>query len=128
MPYTTAVALTYGNVDQGHFDDRYIFDEGLLDLTGRVKVERSEEADRRVPEAMLCYLDVTTKSGQTFSAEVPYHKGHYLNPMTDAEVEAKFRSLAKDLLSPGQTGELLAKLWKLEEVEDIGEVLRLTRI
>jgi 2-methylcitrate dehydratase len=128
MPYTTAVALTYGNVDQGHFDDRYIFDEGLLDLTGRVKVERSEEADRRVPEAMLCYLDVTTKSGQTFSAEVPYHKGHYLNPMTDAEVEAKFRSLAKDLLSPGQTDELLAKLWKLEEVEDIGEVLRLTRI
>ncbi len=128
MPYTTAVALTYGNVDQGHFDDRYIFDERLLDLTGRVKVERSEEADRRVPEAMLCYLDVTTKSGHTFSAEVPYHKGHYLNPMTDAEVEGKFRSLAKDLLSPGQTDELLAKLWKLEEVEDIGEVLRLTRI
>ena len=128
MPYTTAVALTYGNVDQGHFDDRYIFDERLLDLTGRVKVERSEEADRRVPEAMLCYLDVTTKSGHTFSAEVPYHKGHYLNPMTDAEVEGKFRSLAKDLLSPGQTDELLAKLWNLEEVEDIGEVLRLTRI
>ena len=128
MPYTTAVALTYGNVDQGHFDDRYIFDERLLDLTGRVKVERSEEADRRAPEAMLCYLDVTTKSGQTFSAEVPYHKGHYLNPMTDAEVEGKFRSLAKDLLSPGQTDELLVKLWNLEEVEDIGEVLRLTRI
>ena len=48
--------------------------------------------------------------------------------MTDAEVEQKFRSLAKDLLSPDQTDELLARLWKLEEVEDISEVLRLTRI
>ena len=100
----------------------------LLDLTSRVKVEASEEAERRVPEAMLCFVDVVTRGGQTYSAEVPYHKGHYKNPMTDAEVEQKFRSLAKDLLSPDQTDELLARLWKLEEVEDIGEVLRLTRI
>jgi 2-methylcitrate dehydratase len=128
MPYTTAVALTYGYVDQNHFDDRYIFDAKLLDLTSRVKVERSEEADRRVPEAMLCYLDVVTKSGQTYSAEVPFHKGHYMNPMSDAEVEQKFRSLAKDLLTPEQTDALLEKLWHLEAVDDIGEVLRLTRI
>ncbi len=59
---------------------------------------------------------------------MPYHKGHYLNPMTDVEVEAKFRSLAKDLLSPQQTDQLLDRLWHLEEVEDIREVLRLTRI
>ena len=128
MPYTTAVALTYGYVDKNHFDDRYIFDAKLLDLTSRVKVERSEEADRRVPEAMLCYLDVVTKSGQTYSAEVPFHKGHYMNPMSDAEVEQKFRSLAKDLLTPEQTDALLEKLWHLEAVDDIGEVLRLTRI
>ena len=48
--------------------------------------------------------------------------------MTDAEVEQKFRSLARDLLSPDQTDELLAQLWSLEQVEDIGQILRLTRI
>ena len=128
MPYTTAVALTYGQVEQGHFDDRYIFDPQLLELTGKVKVERSEEADRRVPEAMLCYLDVVTRSGQKYSAEVPYHKDHYKNPMTDAEMEEKFRSLAKDLLSPDQTDALLDKLWHLKEVKDIAEVIRLTKI
>ena len=128
MPYTTAVALTYGTVHQGHFDDQYIKDPKLLDLTSRVKVEGSAEADRRAPEAMLCDVEVVTNSGQRYSAEVPYHKGHYLNPMTDAEVEAKFRSLAKDLLTPQQTDQLLDRLWHLEEVEDIREVLRLTRI
>ena len=128
MPYTTAVALTYGTVHQGHFDDQYIMDPKLLDLTSRVKVEGSAEADRRAPEAMLCDVEVVTNAGQKFSAEVPYHKGHYLNPMTDAEVEAKFRSLAKDLLTPQQTDQLLDRLWRLEEVEDIREVLRLTRI
>ena len=128
MPYTTAVALTYGQVHQSHFDEQYYRSPQLLDLTGRVKVAVSEEADRRAPEAMLCDVEVVTKSGDRYVAEVPYHKGHYKNPMTDAEVEVKFRSLAQDLLSPAQTGALLEKLWNLEQVEDIGEVIRLTRI
>ena len=128
MPYTTAVALTYGQVHQSHFDEQYYRSPQLLDLTRRVKVAGSAEADRRAPEAMLCELEVTTRSGERYSAEVPYHRGHYKNPMSDAEVEAKFRSLAQDLLSPSQIDALLEKLWNLEQVEDIGEVLRLTRI
>ena len=128
MPYTTAVALTYGMVTQDHFDDRYIKDPRLLELTGKVKVEGSAEADRRAPEAMLCNVEVITNDGLTFSSEVPYHKGHYLNPMTDSEVEDKFRSLAKNLLSPDQTEELLHRLWHLEEVEDLKEIFNLTKI
>ena len=128
MPYTTAVALTYGLVHQSHFDEQYYRNRQLLDLTRRVKVAVSEEANRRAPEAMLCDVEVVTNSGERYSAEVPYHKGHYKNPMTDAEVEAKFRSLAQDFLSPAQTDTLLEKLWNLEQVEDIGEVIRLTQV
>ena len=128
MPYTVALALAYGQVHQSHFDEQYFRDRQLLDLTNRVTVSGSEEADRRAPEAMLCELDIVTSDGERYSAEVPYHRGHYKNPMSDTEVEAKFRSLAQDLLSPGQTDALLDKLWNLEQVEDIGEVLRLTRI
>lgn len=128
MPYTTAVALTYGAVTQHHFDNEYIHNPQLLDLTSKVRVETSEEANRRVPEAMLCNLEVVTRSGQKYASEVPYHKGHYKNPMTDAEVEEKFRSLSEDLLSPAQTRVLLDRLWHLEEVKDIGEVIRMTRI
>lgn len=128
MPYTTAVALTYGTVTQDHFDDNYIKNPQLLELTGKVKVEASAEADRRAPEAMLCNLEVMTNYGETFSSEVPYHKGHYLNPMTDVEVEDKFRSLAKNLLSPDQTHKLLHQLWHLEDVEDLKEIFKLTKI
>ena len=128
MPYTTAVALTYGLVHQSHFDEHYYRNPQLLDLTRRVKVAVSEEANQRAPEAMLCDVEVVTRSGERYAAEVPYHKGHYKNPMTDAEVEAKFRSLAQDFLSPAQTDTLLEKLWNLEQVEDIGEVIRLTQV
>ena len=81
-----------------------------------------------VPEAMLCTLEAVTRSGERYSAEVAYHKGHYKNPMSDAEVEAKFRSLAEDVLSPTQTSALLDRLWHLEEVENMGDLIRMTRI
>jgi hypothetical protein len=48
--------------------------------------------------------------------------------MSDQEVEAKFRVLARDLLTPAQTDVLLNRLWHLEQVEDIGQVIRLIRI
>lgn len=128
MPYTTAVALAYGYVHQDHFDEQYYRSPQLLDLTNRVQVEVSEEANRRAPEAMLCALEIVTRNGQSYTATVPYHKGHYKNPMTDAEVEAKFRSLADPLLPAAQTAALLEKLWRLEDVADVREVIGLTRI
>ena len=128
MPYTVAVALIYGTVDQSHFDDEYLHDQRLLDLVGRVTVAVSEEANRRVPEAMLCDLEVVTGTGQRFSSQVAYHKGHFKNPLSDSEVEEKFRSLASGVLPTDQTDALLDRLWHLEEVEDVGDLVRLTRV
>ena len=94
-----------------------------MDLVGKVSVTVSEEANRRVPEAMLCNLELVGKTGERYSAEVAYHKGHYKNPLSDEEVEAKFRSLAEGVLPENRTNALLQRLWRLEEVEHIGEVI-----
>jgi 2-methylcitrate dehydratase len=128
MPYATAIALTHNQLNESHFSDEHINDPGIASLIGRTRIEASEEANRRVPEAMLCNIDLRMRGGQTYTSEVAHFRGHHLNPMTDAEVEAKFRGLCSDLLSPDQTEELLGRLWRLDEEEDIGALLRLTRI
>ncbi len=58
MPYTVAVALMYGTVDQSHFNDEYLRDRRLLDLVSKVEVSVSEEANQMAPEAMLCEVEV----------------------------------------------------------------------
>jgi 2-methylcitrate dehydratase len=128
MPYTTAVALTYGTINETHFDAAYLWNRDLLDLTSKVKVTVSEEANRRAPEAMLCKVEAVTYAGQRYSSEVAYHKGHYQNPLTDTELEAKFHSLADNVLARSQADALLDRLWHLEDVADMGEILRLTTI
>jgi 2-methylcitrate dehydratase len=126
MPYTVAVALIHGTVSEHHFGNECLHDPRIRALTRRVKVEVSAEADRRMPEAMLCKLTLVTVSGARHVATVEYHKGHWRNPMSDSEVEAKFRPLSRKVLSGERCDRLLEALWKLEELPLAGEIIRLT--
>lgn len=128
MPYSMAVALMHGTLEERHFDNDYLNDPTLLDLVQKVRVRASEEANRRWPDAMLSIVSVTTTTGDTYSAEVPYHRGHWKNRMSDQELEEKFHSLTKGLLTPSQNTALLEKLWDLENVQDIGDVVRMVQI
>jgi len=126
MPYTVAVALIYGDVQEEHFAPRFLTNPAIRALARRVHVKASEDADRRMPEAMLCRMIVTTSAGESHEASVEYHKGHWKNPMSDAELESKFRRLAAAVLSRGEADRLLDALWRLETLPDCGEIVRLT--
>jgi 2-methylcitrate dehydratase len=128
MPYVAALALQYGTVETRHFSPEYWRNPELLALVQKVKVQASEEANRRAPEAMLSRVEAVTAAGQRCAVEVAYHRGHYKNPMTDQEIEAKFRTLAGDLLTPAQIEAVLERLWHLEQVDDIGDVIKMVRI
>ena len=104
MPYTVAVALIHGDVEEKHFGERYLRDPKIRALTRRVKVKATEEADRRMPDAMLCRMEIVDhRAARRHEAVVEYHSGHWKNPMSDAEVEAKFRKLAREVLDEAQT-------------------------
>jgi 2-methylcitrate dehydratase len=68
-------------------------------------------------------MDVTTTSGQHVSASVTHPRGHFRNPMSDQEVEAKFRRLAADAMSPAQMDRVLALLWSFEDAENLSTCL-----
>jgi 2-methylcitrate dehydratase len=127
LPYVTAVALLHGPVERCHFDEEYLRDARLLDLVSRVKCSAWPEADGREPGTMLCRITVTTKAGARHAATVEYHRGHAKNPMSDGEIEAKFRALAEPVLARAQCDALLDRLWNLEGVGNARELFPLFR-
>jgi 2-methylcitrate dehydratase len=128
LPYVVAVALMYGGMGAQYFEEVYLHNPGLLALMQKIKVSVSEEATRRAPEALLSNLEVLTTSGEYHNAKVAYHRGHSKNPMSDKELEEKFRSLAYGLLTPSQVETILDCLWGLEQMEDIGRLMRMVRV
>lgn len=128
MPYLAGVALMYGTIDTDYYEDPYLHDQRLLDLVSRVKCIPSEEADRRQREFNLCELEIVLKSGQRKSVRVEYHRGHWKNPMTDDEMEEKFRLLARKHLPPERLDNLLRQLWALEDMPKAGSLVEMTRV
>jgi 2-methylcitrate dehydratase len=128
IPYAAGVALMYGKVGPEYYEDPYLHDQRLLDLVSRVKCIRSEEADRNEKEFNLCDLEIILKSGARKGVRVEYHRGHWKNPMTDAEMEEKFRSMAREQLSADRVDNLLDLLWGLERLPQVGALIAATRV
>ena len=67
------------------------------------------------------------RSGGRKSVKAEYHRGHWRNPMSDAEVEKKFRSLVADMLPTRRIDALAEQLWKLEALSEVGTLVQMTR-
>ena len=73
-------------------------------------------------------VTITMKDGRSHTETVPHATGAPENPLTDLQLEAKFRALALDALPRQRVERLLAMLWDVDKLADVGELVRLTRI
>ncbi len=128
MPYVMAVALMYGEVDGRYFSDRYIQDPQLRALVHKIRVEASDECTRVFPEQRLSIVEIVTRDGTRHSERLGYHRGHPENPISDLEIEDKFRSLADGLLTEPQTEEIIQRVWHLDDEKSLDSLLQLMRI
>lgn len=127
LPYCVAAALMDGNIVVDTFSEDRIREKRLLDLVAKVRVVKDDELDKLYPEAMPNRVEVRLDTGEILSREVIYPKGHPKNPLTDLEIEDKFRTLGGWYFAGGELDPALEALWRTEEMKDAGEILRLFR-
>ena len=125
LPYVVAVALTRGTVWLDDFAEERIRDPKIHDLMQKIQVQATEECDRAWPDAYPFRITVTTKSGQKHVQEVLYAKGHPKNPMSDQEIEAKFRRLAEPVMGQTKVDKALSRLWHMEAMKSMREMMEL---
>jgi 2-methylcitrate dehydratase len=125
LPYCTAVALADGEVALKQFDPERFTEPKVLELTAKVKVHLDDALTSRYPRGIPNRVVVTLDDGRVFEREVEFPRGHAGNPMTDAEVEAKFRTLVEPKYGKERANQILARCWKLEELTSVTELLKL---
>jgi 2-methylcitrate dehydratase len=128
MPYAAAIVLMFGTIDGEYYEDPYLHDPRLLDLVSRVRCIPSAEADAHEMDYNLCDFEIVLKSGQRKAVRVEYHRGHPKNPMTDAEMAEKFRSLARKHLAASRIDALLEQLWAIENMPAAGALVGMTKV
>ncbi|MBV7482134.1 MmgE/PrpD family protein [Bordetella sp. BOR01] len=94
LRYNIAVAMFDGRAYLEQFTPQRIVEPQVVALSRRVEIEIDPEIDRAYPEIYGGRVSLVTKQGKTLTRKVDYSRGMPENPMSRAEIDAKFMSLA----------------------------------
>lgn len=125
LPFLVAVALMDGQVGMEQFTERRMSDPRLLALVQKVRVVADPDFSSAYPEAMPNQVEIHATHGKRHVLKVTYPQGHPKRPLTNEELEVKFRALSSPVLSEAQQDRLLQYLWHLETAADLSELFHL---
>ncbi len=116
-----AAGLTFGYAAEDEFSDQVVNRADMVALRRKVIAT----VDNSIDEASA---DVTAvlHDGRRVHVFVEHAIGSLQNPMSDAQLEAKFRGLSDAILGTGQTSDLIKACWAIGEAASVKTLLALS--
>ena len=113
-----AAGLVFGQAGEGEYADDIVTREDVVALRGKVVAT----VDDSIAEAAA---DVTAvlKDGRRERVFVEHAIGSLERPMTDANLEAKLRSLAEPVIGAERAGRLISACWGLGASKRVADVV-----
>jgi 2-methylcitrate dehydratase PrpD len=123
LPYSVAVALVDGQALFAQYNNARLREPLLRKLSSLVEIA----VDSTLPRGVSCRMTAEMDDGTQFVSQVDYPKGSIQNPMSEAELRAKFDSLAVPVLGTARADELASMVAHLESCRDVGDLTALLR-
>ena len=118
LPYSAAVAFLHGEAGYEFFTEKWIGDPEIEALAGKVVLEADDS--RSLEEEPV--LTVRTRDGRVFTGQQPIPIGDPANPVPEADIRAKYRTLATRHLAPETVRRLEEAVLALERPGRLSEV------
>jgi len=125
LPYCTVAALIDGDVTLKTFDPQRFTAADVLGLLKNTKVRLDDSLTPRYPRGIPNRLTAKLADGRTLVKEVEFPRGHAENPMSDAEVEQKFRRVVEPRFGKDRADRVLQACWDLEKLKTASELVTL---
>ena len=125
IPYTAAIAAIYGDVEPKHYGQAYRSDPTVHRLMQLVSVTETDAMNAeavRNPDSTPSIVRLVA-DGATYETHVDYAPGHAQNPMSQADLEAKMRSMAEPLLTAAQIDDVITFCDDLDRQPGVGPLV-----
>ena len=119
--HAAAIGLVRGRASLDEFTDAAVHDADLL----RVREVTVPNKNPNIADDAVI-VEVTMQDGTRLTRRVDHAVGNIGRPMTDSEIEDKFRDLAHRVIAKDHAEQLIKMCWHLEQVEDVRQLLSLT--
>ncbi len=127
LPYVIAAAIVDRQVTPRQFEAERIMDPEVRAQLAKVEVVADAEIEAVFPKLQRVHVTVLTRDGRELTKQLDYPKGDPRNPLTDAEVEAKFAALAEPVMTGASQRRLVDAVWSLERQDSVSALMRLAR-
>jgi len=124
FPYCIAVAMLDGDCGPAQFTAEKLADPAVRDLMARIELATDPALNALFPESFGTAIKVTMRSGEVYESVCRTPPGHPRNPLSDAQIEAKFRRLSEGKLEPAAMDRAVGAVWDLERCGDLGAFMR----
>jgi 2-methylcitrate dehydratase PrpD len=125
LPYSTAMAAYFGDLNEDRFTKAVIANRDIQSLASRISIKSETKWDKAYPEQRGATIVIKTKQGGVYTVEVPLAKGEPENPASVEEIVSKFRQNAS-WIGEKMLDELLEVSFVLDKrhVADLTKVMR----
>ncbi|MEX2615061.1 MAG: MmgE/PrpD family protein [Alphaproteobacteria bacterium] len=122
--YGLAMIALDGAAFVEQFDAARIADPAVFDFIARIEAAVDPEIDG-LGRAFrhMARLSVETVDGRRFSHEERHRRGSLQNPVSDADLTAKFRALASGSLNADMVAGVIVLCGKLDSLADVGPLI-----
>lgn len=127
LPYCIAAAIVYRKVTPAQFEMAVINDPTVRAQMPKVVVVADPEVEREFPRLQRAIVRIETTDGRSFEKQLDFPKGDSRNPLSDAEIEVKFRSLADGVLSPARQQQVIDSVWQFEQLTSVSQFMKLLK-
>jgi 2-methylcitrate dehydratase len=125
LPYMLAAALTDGEITLDSYLPERFTDPALRPLMNKVQVSASDEFTgirdqvEGVMRAHPMRVTFRTYSGRSRTEELRYHKGHFRDPLTQADLAEKFTRTCRGIVSTRQQKQISTAWWGIGSAADV---------
>ena len=124
LPFTCGVAMAHGNVRLENYTPQGLSDPHALAMADLVTVEVDHNPNRTADSAAV---EITTRDGKSYFREVAHPLGDDReNPMSQDQIEEKFRNCASFAIRPmtkGETDDVVEMMKNLENIPDVTKII-----
>ena len=126
VQFALAVALLYDRIGPAEVSDMHIHDPAILSLARKVQVAVDDTLDRQFPAKTIARVTIRTPRGE-FRTTIEYPRGNPENPLSNAELEAKFQLLTRDLVTDERSRKLRTVILELPGAKNVRALTQLLR-
>ncbi len=126
MEFCVASALVDRQITLDTFDDERVIRPEVQDMSARVELRHDPDQEQVIIDSSgHVEARVVMKDGSEHVQRVTEARGSPQNPLSQNELESKYRDCTKKILSPDQTQRSIDLLNSLEELPDISELMEI---